>query len=140
MMTAHEAALTVVTQPLYSPTKRRQTMTLQAIAALNEMGKAGYTVAVDFDGTLCRSAYPEIGTPRRVILDMVRLLMKHGIKLILWTCREGEPLAAAISWCAEQGITFDAVNENTEALKARWNSNPRKVGADEFWDDKAVGV
>ena len=75
-----------------------------------------------------------------MVIAMVRLLMKHGIHLILWTCREGESLAEAISWCAEQGITFDAVNDNTEAMKAKWGNSPRKVGADEYWDDKAVGV
>ena len=36
MITAHEAALTVVTQPLFIRTKLRRTMTMKAIEALNE--------------------------------------------------------------------------------------------------------
>lgn len=54
------------------------------------------TYAVDFDGTLCENAYPEIGAPNLPLID------------------------------------------NTEELKRAYGTNPRKIGADYYIDDKAM--
>ena len=96
--------------------------------------------AVDFDGTLCERAWPEIGAPKWRIIDLVKLLRRQGDKIILWTNRSGESLAKAIIWCAEHGLEFDAVNANLPEEIERWNSDPRKIGADAYIDDKAVNA
>ena len=49
--------------------------------------KANKIIAVDFDGTLCENKYPEVGEPRRNVIDYVKTRREHGDKIILWTCR-----------------------------------------------------
>lgn len=95
-------------------------------------------IAVDFDGCLCENAWPEIGEARSDIIHALLERQKQGAKIILWTCRVGEHLAAAVQWCADHGITFDAVNDNLPSNIAAFGNDCRKIYADEYWDDKAV--
>ena len=94
--------------------------------------------AVDFDGTLCDNVWPEIGEPNIVMIEYVKALRQLGHKLILWTCREGDNLNEAVSGCSEQGVTFDAINDNLEEHKELFGGNSRKIVADYYIDDKAV--
>lgn len=96
------------------------------------------TYAVDFDGTLCENAYPEIGAPNLPLIDKLISRRRLGAKVILWTCREGELLTRAVEFCRCYGLEFDAVNDNTEELKRAYGTNPRKIGADYYIDDKAM--
>ena len=50
----------------------------------------------------------------------------------------GELLDAALAACKKEGLRFDAVNESTDAWKQAWGTSPRKIGATEYWDDRAV--
>ena len=97
-------------------------------------------IAIDFDGTLFETDYPAIVRPILPVIEMAKARQEKGDKLILWTCREGPELDAAIEACREQGLVFDAVNDNIQELKDYWKNNPRKVAADEYWDDKAVNT
>ena len=97
-------------------------------------------IAVDFDGTLCEERYPEIGKPNKVLIETLIDRKKRGDKLILWTCREEELLADAVVWCKTQGLFFDAVNDNLEEVKQKYQHNSRKITADVYVDDKAVGM
>ena len=74
-------------------------------------------IAIDFDGTLCTNAWPEIGEPHDEMINFMKKLHQKGHKIILWTCREGENLEKALEWCSERGIIFDAVNDNIEEHK-----------------------
>ena len=95
--------------------------------------------AVDFDGCLCRNAYPDIGEPNvRLIRDLMRLRQK-GNYIILWTCREGEKLDDAVQWCGRFGLVFDAVNDNLPMIIQAYGDS-RKVYADYYIDDKATRV
>lgn len=94
--------------------------------------------AVDFDGTLCVDEYPGIGKPN---LELITYLMERksaGDKLILWTCREGEYLEQAVRWCREQGLEFDAVNDNLPEYKEKYGNDCRKVFASVYIDDKCM--
>lgn len=51
-----------------------------------------YIIAVDFDGTLCRNQYPEIGEPNNALIEYLKTRQNMGHKLILWTCRVGDKL------------------------------------------------
>ena len=95
-------------------------------------------IAVDFDGTLCENAWPEIGDAKYIILNAVIDARCRGDKIILWTNREGEELEEAVRWCASHGLRFDAVNENLPELKEKYGNDTRKIGADIYIDDKAV--
>jgi len=92
-------------------------------------------MAVDFDGTLCQNRWPRIGRANQPVIDWLIIQHQKGIKLILWTMREGKLLDEAVEWCRSHGLTFDAVNDNLPEVKARYGNNPRKVFADYYLDD-----
>ena len=95
-------------------------------------------IAIDFDGTLCRNAFPNIGEPKMDVIRAAKVEASKGTRLILWTCRTGELLEAALRWCYELGLEFDAVNENLPETLEHFGSDCRKVFANEYWDDRAV--
>ena len=95
-------------------------------------------IAIDFDGCLCTNAYPEIGEPNWPVIRRAQAEQRAGAGLILWTCREDQLLRGAIAACEGWGLTFDAVNESLPDWIEEFKTRPRKVGASEYWDDKAV--
>ena len=104
-----------------------------------EMGVLPYIIAIDFDGTLVEDRFPEIGKKRERVWEMATAAKKAGKKLILWTSRDNGNLKAAVRFCTENGLFFDAINENIEEVRNLFNNDTRKVYANEYWDDKAVG-
>ena len=70
-------------------------------------------IAVDFDGTLCFSNWPELGEPNCHLIEYLRNWREQGNKLILWTCRAGDALERAISWCHDHHLEFDAINDKS---------------------------
>lgn len=100
-----------------------------------------YIIAVDFDGTLCYDKYPEVGKPRKDIIDLVKYAQRAGAKIILYTCREGKFLEEALRVCEKVGLKFDAVNENLPSrIKEYDGVESRKLSFDELWDDKCVSI
>ena len=104
------------------------------------MGNRKRAIAIDFDGTLCENNYPDIGEPNWNVIYQAIQEQKHGAGLILWTCREGNLLYDALKACAEWGLYFDAINDSLPEWKEHFGTTPRKIGADEYWDDKARTV
>lgn len=95
--------------------------------------------AVDFDGTLCESEWPGIGAPNRKLIEHLIKRQKDGAKIILWTCRVDERLQEAVEWCRDQGLEFDAVNDNIPELIEKYGgTNPRKITATVYIDDCAA--
>lgn len=97
-------------------------------------------IAVDFDGTLCYSNWPELGEPNMWLIDYLLKEKAAGNKLILWTCRVGKALSDATEWCHEQGLTFDAINDNLPEIVELYGSNSRKITCDLYIDDKSVFI
>lgn len=95
-------------------------------------------IAVDFDGCLCKNIWPEIGEANRELMDFLIGAREAGILVVLWTCREGELLQQAVDFCRENGLEFDAVNENVQERTEAYGNDCRKIGADWYLDDKAV--
>lgn len=97
-------------------------------------------VAVDFDGTLCRNAFPSIGEPYWAIIAALRAVQQHtDHTTVLWTCRVNDKLKEAVEWCEEHGLHFDGVNVNAIHNVSEYGTDPRKIFADIYIDDKAVG-
>jgi histidinol phosphatase-like enzyme len=94
-------------------------------------------IAIDFDGTLCENAWPEIGAPRNGVITYAKQKKRDGASLILWTNRKGERLEEAVAWCKALGLEFDAVNANVPEIVEKFGGDTRKVYADEYIDDKA---
>jgi len=95
-------------------------------------------IAVDFDGTLCFSKWPELGEPNSPLIEYLKVWRNQGNKLILWTCRAGEALEKAVSWCQDQQLEFDAVNDNLTEVIEMYGNNSRKITCDYYIDDKAM--
>lgn len=95
-------------------------------------------IAVDFDGTLCENQWPEIGLPNTKLIKELIYRRKQGDKLILWTNRVDDKLENAVNWCREQGLEFDAVNDNLPEIVESFGSNCRKVFANIYIDDRAI--
>lgn len=95
-------------------------------------------IAVDFDGTLCYSNWPDLGEPNTALIEYLKQLQIDGNKLILWTCRAGEALANAVSWCRQYQLEFDAVNDNLPEIVEQYGNNSRKITCDYYIDDRAV--
>ncbi len=93
---------------------------------------------VDFDGTLSFGQWPDTGEPNTGLINFLQERKERGDKLILWTCREGECLNAAVDWCASYGLNFDAVNDNLPEISKKYGCNSRKISCDFYIDDKAV--
>lgn len=104
---------------------------------MSELRKA---IAIDFDGCLCKNMWPDIGLPNFDAINAAIQARQEGAALILWTCRVGEKLESAIQFCKNYGLEFDAVNDNLPERVAFYNANPRKVNADEYWDDLSIFV
>ncbi len=95
-------------------------------------------IAIDFDGCLCKWAWPEIGEPNMEVINAAIREKECGTALILWTCRVGSLLKNAVDWCSSYGLEFDAVNANLPERITAYRNDCRKVNADEYWDDHAI--
>ena len=113
-------------------------------------------LGLDFDGTVIEEGYfPDIGPELPGAVDTLRWLNSKGVKIILYTMRSHQQgldpetgklgeikegmtsvLQDAINWFKERGINLWAVNYNPDQT---W-SNSRKVYADYYIDDKALGT
>lgn len=93
----------------------------------NEYGSL--VVAFDFDDTVF-----DFHKKGRVYSDVIKLLQELksvNCYLICWTANEN--LAMVVSYLKDNGIPFDALNENPPFFK----STNRKVYANAYLDDRA---
>jgi hydroxymethylpyrimidine pyrophosphatase-like HAD family hydrolase len=104
----------------------------------NKTKNLPYIIAVDFDGTLCENAFPEIGEPKVGMIKAIKDYQAQGFRIILWTCRNYEALDKAVEWCEKHGLKFDAVNTNIPEVQEMFHGDTRKVYADVYIDDKNV--
>ena len=101
----------------------------------------GYKIlAIDFDGTISLGRWPEVGPANDRLISYLLDRKRYGDKLILWTCRAGAALDAAIAFCAQHGLHFDAVNDNLPEIVERYGSNSRKITCDYYIDDRSLTV
>lgn len=102
---------------------------------------------IDFDGTIVEHCFPNIGTPLPNAFEVLREMKEAGWKLVLWTCRENyghliakQYLKAAVDFCAENGVEFDAVNETLDNCEFRpEDCIKRKPYAHIHIDDRNLG-
>ena len=69
-------------------------------------------IAVDFDGTIVRHRYPDIGEEIPFAVETLKMLVEERHRLILWTVREGQLLDDAVEWCRKRGLEFYAINRD----------------------------
>lgn len=93
--------------------------------------------AVDFDGTLAETKFPEIIKPYFSMFQTCKEIKRRGDILILWTCRCGKDLDDAVEFCRKHGLEFDYINENVPENVEKFGNDSRKIFAHEYIDDKA---
>ena len=98
-------------------------------------------IAIDFDDTIARTNYPEIIEPVPGALSSIHKLHEQGHILILWTLREGDFLEMAENWLKKWGLSkcFKYINANIPKEVKKWDADPRKIAADLYIDDRAIG-
>lgn len=96
-------------------------------------------IAIDFDGVLVEDKFPAIGKPNWDIIYPVWRLKHSEHELILWTSRIDERLQEAVDWCKEHDLEFVAVNANSPNNLAQYGTDTRKIFADVYIDDRAIG-
>lgn len=97
-------------------------------------------IAVDFDGTIVKHKYPEIGPELPFAVETLKKLQKEGHKLIMWSVREGDTLDEAVDWCRQRGLEFYAINRDYPEEEVDNNNNfSRKLKVDIFIDDRNLG-
>jgi hydroxymethylpyrimidine pyrophosphatase-like HAD family hydrolase len=102
------------------------------------MGLDGHMpiVAVDFDGTIVKpSPHPHLLLDFELqpnVKEVLEWAHQH-FYLILWTCRNNQPLNNAINFLNKHQIKFDSINENAPFLDF---TTSRKIFAEYYIDDK----
>ena len=92
-------------------------------------------IAIDFDGTCVKHAYPRIGEDIGAV-PVLKEMVKNGHQLILNTMRSGKLLDEAIQWFGNNGIKLSGANHTPG--QATWTQSP-KVYAQLYIDDAALG-
>lgn len=105
------------------------------------MAVFGYSIVLDFDGTVVKHRYPAVGEDIGAV-PVLKKLIKNGHRILLSTMRSRnsagvDTLQPALDWFAERDIPLFGVNENPE--QASWTSSP-KVYGDVYIDDGALGA
>lgn len=100
-------------------------------------------IAFDFDGTITvDNMYPFIGKLRENIGYCISRLAAEGHKIIIFTCRDTQTRQATkayndmLNFLDDNVIPYHTINSN---VTPNWNFNPRKVYADVYVDDRALG-
>lgn len=93
-------------------------------------------IAIDFDGTLVKHKFPEVGDEVPGAFDWLKRFQRADAKLILWTIRSSTYQEVAVEYCRLNGVEFWAINCNPG--QERWSRSP-KAYAHVYIDDAAFG-
>lgn len=93
-------------------------------------------IAIDFDGTVVKHKYPDIGEDIGAE-PVLNELVQNGHNLILNTMRSGKHLISAISWFNLRKIPL--YGHNAHPTQHTWTESP-KVYANMYIDDMALGI
>lgn len=99
------------------------------------------TIAIDFDDTIAISDFPEILDEVPGAIPALKAMSAAGHVLILWTCRQGQPLEKAKAWLRAHGVLdlFSSINTHSPRHLSAHGDDVRKIHADIYIDDKAIG-
>jgi len=95
------------------------------------------TVCVDFDGTICKWAFPEEGALQEGVKTALQFFKAMGFKLIISSCRTNKKLNPKVykqqvriirDYLDKHEILFDEIDDGEQG----------KVVADYYIDDRAI--
>ena len=97
--------------------------------------RSTWVIGLDFDGTVCKNEFPEIGEPVPHALDVLRELVTARHRIVLWTVRSGRPLDLAVDYLRTEGIEPWGINRNP--TQPEFSDSP-KAHCHVFIDDRNV--
>lgn len=92
-------------------------------------------IAIDFDGTCVKHAYPQIGEDIGAV-PVLKEMVRNGHKLVLNTMRSRQLLDDAVQWFRDNGIELYGTNHTPR--QETWTESP-KTYAQLYIDDAALG-
>ncbi len=98
-----------------------------------------FIIEFDFDGTIYKDQYPEIGAPIDGMKELINWCFSQGFIIGIWTCRAGSMMSQAIFKLQNDSINFDKINANAQYLIDYYKTDTRKMSCDLFIDDKNIG-
>jgi len=105
---------------------------------IKHTSEEGLIVAVDFDGTILQSEYPNVGEPIPYAVQSLNKMIDVGIRIVIWTCRSD--ILPVIDFLDAHNIEVDAINSNNALTQKEWEKfnwkNSRKIGADVYIEDR----
>lgn len=92
-------------------------------------------LSVDFDDTIVKEKYPDVGRLKIGAKFALNKLHKYH-KILINTCRKGEALEKTGEFLDNKNIKYDRINENDPILIYFFGDESRKISADYYIDDK----
>jgi len=96
------------------------------------------TIAIDFDGTICKQSFPEVGALIKDADKYIRKLHKDEHTIIINTCRSGKYEGMAQDFLDANNIPYDYINSNLPELITFYKQDCRKISADVYIDDRCL--
>ncbi len=93
-------------------------------------------IAIDFDGTVVKHRYPEVGEDVPMAVEVIKKLLENNHNIILYTMRSGKGLEDAINWYKEKDIPLYGINDNPDQYE--WTTS-NKIWANIYIDDASLG-
>jgi hydroxymethylpyrimidine pyrophosphatase-like HAD family hydrolase len=91
-------------------------------------------IAIDFDGTIVKHEYPDIGELVPLAKEVINTLIYNGHKCFLYTMRSDKTLIEAKNFCINNGIKLCGWNESP----SQFSLSPKQY-ANIYIDDAALG-
>ena len=96
-------------------------------------------VAIDFDGTIVKDRFPEIGEMIPGAKENINRLYFEGYTIIIWTCRTHIRMLEVVEWLVKEGINYHYINKSCPRNVEKYGGNDtRKVYADIYIDDRGL--
>lgn len=97
-------------------------------------------IAVDFDGTLVKDQFPNLGQPFIEGINTVNAMIEAGYEIVIWTARQ--ELVPVMEHLKNHGLNIDKVKINAHAdyMLNRYESQGIKIGASIYIDDRGYGA
>lgn len=97
-------------------------------------------IAVDFDGTLVKDQFPNLGQPFIEGINTVNAMIEVGYEIVIWTARQ--ELVPVMEHLKNHGLNIDKVKINAHAdyMLNRYESQGIKIGASIYIDDRGYGA
>jgi hydroxymethylpyrimidine pyrophosphatase-like HAD family hydrolase len=94
-------------------------------------------INLDFDGTIFKEDWPNIGEILPSAKDVINKLYDAGDTIVICTCRENHHRYDAEMALLDHGIKYHYFNENVPERIHQFGNDSRKIGADIYIEDKS---